>query len=167
MLHQKVIRKRYTSNHPLTRDQAHWLCKAILTHYSQDKSLQEKKLDEIQIFNRVHKSPNFKRGRDWAVHPVGYDLKEEWYGTPTSGFREAWAALVSLPIPQKIVTPDNYRTYTLYGLVNKNEMKIAVYRITEVTASSTDRNFLKYVFDCLARLVDDATESPEYDPLHR
>ena len=164
---KKIIYKRYISDHKLSREQAHWLCKAILTHYSIDKGIRDSKLDEITIFNRVHKGAQYKRGKDWAVHPIGYDLKEEWYGNQKSGFRESWASLISLAVLQKLVTPDDFRTYTVYGLVNKNELRIAVYRITEVFASSTDKNYLKYVFDCFARLVKDAREAPEYDPTHR
>jgi hypothetical protein len=148
----------------LTREQAIWLCKAILTHYRSDGSAASEHHNNFDIFNRVHKSAQYKRGRDWVVHPVGYDLKEVWYGTEKSGFREAWAALVALPISRTVSSPEEFRTYSTYGLVYNNELSIAVYRVTEVMAVSNDQGFLKYVRDCFARLVEDISDVPEYDP---
>ncbi len=158
------FRKRYTSNNQLTREQAIWLCRAILTHYRSDGQTNENLMNQNDVVQRSHKSDKYKRGREWVRHPVGYDLNEEWYGSQTSGFREAWASLVSLPISRTVANPSEYRTYTTYGLVNENRVSIAVYHITEVVVTTKDDAFCKYVFDCFARLQDDAKESPEYDP---
>ena len=163
---KKKVRRRYTSDGRLTREQAFWLCRAVLAHYKQDPQADDSLFNTNGVASRSHKSNKYKRGRDWVIHPVGYDLDEMWYGTDKTGIREAQASLVSMPISRTILVPEEYRTYTTYGLVNENKMNIAVYHITEVTATSMDEGFLKYVMDCFSRLQEDAKESPEYDPKH-
>lgn len=161
---KRPVRKRFVSEHRLSREQAFWLCRAILAHYKLDPNADESLLNSNGVNSRSHKNDRFKRGRDWVIHPVGYDLDEMWYGTEKSGFREAAASLVSMPISRTVSIPEEYRTYSTYGLVNEHKMNIAVYHVTEVIATSMDEGFLKYVLDCFARLQDDAKETPEYDP---
>lgn len=163
---QRPARKRYVSQRKLSREQAIWLCRAVLAHYSMDGQNEGQLCNRGDVASRSHKSNRYKRGRDWVVHPVGYDLNEEWYGTQRSGFREAYASLVSLPISRTVTVPKEYRTYTTYGLVHENKLSVAVYHITEIVVTTMDPNFSKYVLDCFSRLVDDAKESPEYDPKH-
>jgi len=161
-------RKRFISQHKLSREQALWLCRAIWTHYRSDANASDDLSNNFDIFNRINQhSAKYKRGRDWAVHPIGYDLKEAWYGSEVSGFREAWAALVALPISQGYIAPQEHRTYTAFGLNQGNELTIAVYNITEVTAVSRDEGYLNYVYQCFSRLQDDAEEIPIYDPRGR
>lgn len=156
--------KRFISDQKLSREQALWLCRAIWTHYRSDATAVDQERDTFDVFNRVTTRSNYKRGRDWVLHPVGYDLKEVFYGSERSGFREAWAALMALSIEQKHKAPDEHRTYTAFGLVQDNYLSVAVYRITEVRAKSADDGFLSYVEQCFSRLVDDAKEVPVYDP---
>lgn len=158
-------RKRFISKEKLSREQALWLCRAIWTHYRTDTNTTDAQRDTFDVFNRVNNRSNYKRGRDWVVHPVGYDLQEVWYGSEQSGFREAWAALVALPVSKTQSAPEEHRTYTAYGLLQNNELSIAVYRITEVKVASRDDSFLKYVKQCFERLSDDVEEIPEYNPL--
>lgn len=161
---QKAIRKRYVLNDLLSRDQALWLCKAILTHYRSDGTKVDGERDPVTIPQRSTKSLAFKRGRNWVMHPVGYDLKERWYGTPTSGIREAWAGLRALPLSSSSTPPDEFRTYSLYGLTENHKLSIAVYRITEIVITSRDPSFADYVRQCLGRLSENIEEIPEYNP---
>lgn len=156
--------RRFISPSKLSREQALWLCRAIWTHYRSDASATDAQRDQFDILNRTTTRSNFKRGRDWVLHPVGYDLKEVWYGSEVSGFREAWAALISLSISQGQTAPEEHRTYTAYGLVQENKLSIAVYQVTEIRAKSHDDSFLNYVFQCFSRLTEDAEEIPVYDP---
>jgi hypothetical protein len=155
----------------MTPEQAMWLCRAILTHYRIDGSQAENELDNVAYPNHTLRSQGYKRGRDWVMHPVGYDLKETFYGTQKSGIRVAWAGLASLPILQKATSPEEFRTYNLYGLSGNSKLSIAVYRITEVIATSRDENFLLYAKQCFQRVQEDVQEIPEYsakkeDPIH-
>ncbi len=157
-------RTRFVSQEKLTREQALWLCRAILTHYRIDGSKEDGERDYFDVLNRTHKSTGYKRGRDWVIHPVGYDLNEVIYGTEQSGIREAWASLVALPVSRSHSGVREYRTFQTYGLRNNNHLTVATYRITEVTVTSSDKNFIKYAQDCFARLVPDVQEVPEYEP---
>jgi len=163
----KLLRKRFVTEEKLTREQALWLCKAILTHYRIDGQQTSDQHDDFNWLNRVHKTGRYKRGRDWSVHPIGFDLKEAWYGTQKSGIREAWAGLVALPVSKDQAAPEDHRTYRVYGLRDNNTLSIAVYRVTEVVATSKDASYLKYVGECFKQLQPDAEEVPEYDPKGR
>lgn len=162
MLMNKPMRRRYISEEQISRDQALWLGRAILTHYRSDGLREDGERDFFDVLNRTHKSQGYKRGRDWVVHPVGYDLNEIVYGTESSGIREAWATLVALPVSRSSSNAQEYRTFQTYGLVAGNHVNIAIYKITEVTITSSDNNFIQYVRDCFARIVDDVEEIPEY-----
>lgn len=164
---RKPTRKRFVSQRRLTREQALWLCKAILTHYRTDGQQGHDPHDKFDLLNRVHKTGRYKRGRDWSTHPVGYDLQEVFYGSEKSGVREAWAALVALPVHQRLHAPEEYRTYTAYGLANENKLSIAVYKVTEVNVASHDDGYLGYVKQCFEQLQDDVQEIPDYDPKGR
>ncbi|MCB9639314.1 MAG: hypothetical protein H6727_10520 [Myxococcales bacterium] len=158
----RATRKRFISQNRLNQEQAMWLCRAILTHYRTDGSQAEGELQQVAFPNHTLRSQGYKRGRDWVMHPVGYDLKETFYGTQKSGIRVAWAGLASLPILQKATAPEDFRTYNLYGLSGNSKLSIAVYRITEVVATSRDENFILYVKQCFQRIQDDVEEVPEY-----
>jgi hypothetical protein len=158
----RSLRKRYISQSRLAPEQAMWLCRAILTHYRIDGSQSDSEVDKVAYPNHTLRSQGYKRGRDWVMHPVGYDLKETFYGTQKSGIRVAWAGLASLPILQKTTAPEDFRTYNLYGLSGNSKLSIAVYRITEVIATSRDENFLLYVKQCFQRVQEDVQEIPEY-----
>jgi hypothetical protein len=160
----RAQRRRFISQHLLTQEQAMWLCRAILTHYRNDNSTEEGEVERVAYPNRALRSLGYKRGRNWVMHPVGYDLKESLFGTERSGIRVSWAGLAALPISQRQITPEEYRTYNLYGLVNNHRVSIAVYRITEVIVTSTDSNFIDYVKQCFSRLQNDVEEIPEYNP---
>jgi hypothetical protein len=167
---QKPIRKRFVSQELISRDQALWICRAVLKHYRADGQANEGERDHNDIMNRVHKSAQFKRGRDWVEHPVGYDLKEVWYGSPQSGIREAFADLVSLPINRLHRMGEGggeRRMYKVFGLAQGNELTISVYRLTEVNTVSFDINYHNYVKQCVERLDSNTEEIPLYDPLAR
>ena len=162
----RITIKRFVSQKEMSREHALWLCRTILRHYRSDGGQTEDERDRQDLAARHNRASKYKRGRDWVIQPVGYDLKEIWHGTPQAGIREAWAALVALPVP-RTANPDSRRRYHVFGLANSAGLNIATYRITEVHTRSWEDSYHDYVLQCLRQIMPDAEEIPDYDPRHR
>ncbi len=161
---EKVKRVRLVSDEQISKEQALWLCRAILTHYRADGLQAIDQRDFMEILNRVSKQSRSQLGREWSANAVGYNLEETWYGSEEAGIWEAWATLVALAVSRQTNAPAEHRTYRTFGLAEGYDLRIAVYHITEIICTSKDEAFHKYVTSCFERLVDDCREAPEYDP---